>query len=479
MTDTAVSATDKPAIRFGWFAYAAALVLIAPVLIVDVVPTQDGPVHLAQSAMIAWFGWGGALPEPIATFYQWNPQIEPNYSVYAILAGLIRIFGDPLVAHTAYLGVYGALFAAAAAMAVKCETDRRLLPYLLLLPIAFGLFIHFGFYNYALGFPAFLAFAALWRRIGARRNLATFLVLAAALFLLGLTHLSTVVAACLLLAAGGLSRAVAALAGGDRRAVAWQLAKDGAWSAAIAAPALALIAAFLIAYPSATTDAANLRYSIRSVVRRLVTFEYFFAFTWWEVLALAPVIAAMIVLVLAALKRWRSGDLVWPIFVVLICIVSALDLKTAQGVPLAERLAAFTWIGVALAIASRRAGRERYACALRRCGVLAGGAKRRARRRLYGMGGYDACRARRRPAARARDFYGGRPRRPRQRGLFVARTAGRTHPTSRRRDGARRRSRLDTAVDAVLRLLPAALRAARGFSVRRARVGRSSRKPSR
>ena len=31
---------------------------------------------------------------------------------------------------------------------------------LLLLPIAFGIFIHWGFYNFALGVPLFLLFAA-------------------------------------------------------------------------------------------------------------------------------------------------------------------------------------------------------------------------------------------------------------------------------------------------------------------------------
>ncbi|HWS09952.1 MAG TPA: hypothetical protein VN362_19090, partial [Xanthobacteraceae bacterium] len=40
---------------------ALVLLLDGPVWLVNLVPTQDGPVHLAQSDLIARFGWGGAL----------------------------------------------------------------------------------------------------------------------------------------------------------------------------------------------------------------------------------------------------------------------------------------------------------------------------------------------------------------------------------------------------------------------------------
>ncbi|QCI68141.1 hypothetical protein [Phreatobacter stygius] len=337
-------------------ALAVALVLVAPIWLVDIVPTQDGPIHLTQADMIARFGWGGVLSEPARTFYEWNARVEPNYSVYAILAALIRLTGDPLLGQSVYLTLYGLFSVVAAYWATRAETDRPLLPFLLLQPIAFGLFIHFGFFNYALGLPAFLAFAALWRGIGERRNLWTFLALALALFALGLTHLATLVAACLLMAAGGLARALASAGAETMRLTVRRLIGDGVWSVAAAVPALALIVAFLIAYPAATTDAANLRYSIFQVVRRLVGLTYLFSYTWWEVVALAPLIAAMAYAAVVALKRWRSGDLVWPIFILLVLLVSALDLRTAQGVPLAERLAPYSWIGAALAIAARQPG---------------------------------------------------------------------------------------------------------------------------
>jgi hypothetical protein len=49
-------------------ALAMTAILVAPLWLVAVVPVQDGYIHLAQSTMIARFGWGGALSGPAATF---------------------------------------------------------------------------------------------------------------------------------------------------------------------------------------------------------------------------------------------------------------------------------------------------------------------------------------------------------------------------------------------------------------------------
>src|SRR5436305_14898286 len=129
---------------------ALAVLLDGPIWLVQLVPTQDGPVHLAQADLIARFGWGGALAEPAASFYQWNPRIEPNSAIYLVLAGLIRLGGDALIANTLFLSLYGLLWIAAAFAISRGETQRPLLPMLLLLPLAFGVFIHWVFYNYAL-----------------------------------------------------------------------------------------------------------------------------------------------------------------------------------------------------------------------------------------------------------------------------------------------------------------------------------------
>jgi hypothetical protein len=335
----------------------AALVLLldGPVWLVKLVPTQDGPVHLAQADLIARFGWGGALQEPAASFYQWNPRIEPNSAIYLLLAGLIRLTGDALIANTLFLSLYGLLWIAAAFAVCRSGTERPMLPFLLLLPLAFSVFIHWGFYNYALGVPLFLLFAGFWRKARERRNAVTFMVTAALLLALCLTHITAVVAACLLLAADGLAGAIRTLDRSGIRAAARQLIVDGAWAAGAALPVLLITFSFLTAYQHIPGEAAGSEGGLMQVVRRIVAATYLFSFTWWEVVVLAPLLAALAIAGGAALRRISSGDLTWPVFLGLVILLSLLNLKTGSA-SLSERLAPFTWIAVVMAIASRQPG---------------------------------------------------------------------------------------------------------------------------
>jgi hypothetical protein len=66
-------------------------------------------------------------------------------------------------------------------------------------------------------------------------------------------------------------------------------------------------------------------------------------------------LAALAVAGVAALRRIRSGDLMWPIFFGLVVLLSLLNLKTGTAL-LSERLAPFTWIAVVMAIAGRQPG---------------------------------------------------------------------------------------------------------------------------
>ncbi len=335
---------------------AALIVLLdGPVWLVKLVPTQDGPVHLAQADLIARFGWGGALAEPAASFYQWNPRIEPNSAIYLVLAGLIRLTGDALIANTLFLSLYGLLWIAAAFAACRSETERPLLPLLLLLPLAFGVFIHWGFYNYALGVPLFLLFASFWRKARQRHDAAAFLTTTLFLSALCLTHLTAVVAACLLLAADGLARALRTLDRSGIRVAVRQLIIDGVWAVGAALPVLLITVSFLMAYQNIAGEAAGNEGGLPQILRRIVAATYLFSFTWWEVVALAPLLAALVIAAVAALRRIRSGDLMWPVFLGLVVVLSLLNLKTGAA-SLSERLAPFTWIAVVMAIASRQPG---------------------------------------------------------------------------------------------------------------------------
>lgn len=348
--------TNRAAIATATLLCAVLVLLLAgPVWLVQLVPTQDGPVHLAQADLIARFGWGGALAEPAATFYQWNPRVEPNAAIYLLLAGLIRITADPLLAHTLFLSLYGVLWIAASFAVCRAETQRPMLPMLLLLPLAFGAFIHWGFYNFALGVPLFLLFAAFWRGAGERRTLSTFLATSIFLAALCLTHLTAVVAACLLLAADGIARAMRTFDRAGARAAAKRLLADGFWTAGAALPVLLITASFLIAYQNIPGESAGHDGGVIQIFRRIAAATYLFSFTRWEILALAPLLAALLVAGGAALRRLGSGDLTWPIFFVLVLLLSLLDLKTGAA-SLSERLAPFSWIAAVMTVASRQVG---------------------------------------------------------------------------------------------------------------------------
>jgi hypothetical protein len=79
--------------------------------------------------------------------------------------------------------------------------------------------------------------------------------------------------------------------------------------------------------------------------------SYLFSFTWWEVVAMAPLLGAVAFAGVATLRRFRSLDLRWPIFLILVLALSALNLGTGAA-SLSERLAPFTWIAGVLMIAS-------------------------------------------------------------------------------------------------------------------------------
>ncbi|HWS07065.1 MAG TPA: hypothetical protein VN362_04485 [Xanthobacteraceae bacterium] len=354
----------------------AALVLLldGPVWLVNLVPTQDGPVHLAQSDLIARFGWGGALAEPAASFYQWNPRIEPNFAIYAVIAGLIRLTGDALLANSLFLTLYGLVWVVAAFAIAHTESKRPTLAVLLLLPLAFGRFIHLGFYNYALGVPLFLLFAVFRRRLAGRHDVGALIATAVFLLALCMTHVTAAVVACLLLAAEGLTRAIGALQRSGPRVAARTFVIDGAWALAAALPTLLLVGSFLIAYRDIPGELPGRL----QLIPRLVGASYLFSFTWWEVVALAPLLGAVVIAGIATLRRFRSLDLLWPVFLILILALSALNLGTGMA-SLSERLAPFTWIALVLMIARAPLN----AALVRALGVAA----------LIGLAGQTAIRA--------------------------------------------------------------------------------------
>ena len=126
-----------------------------------------------------------------------DPRIEPNFAIYALIAGLIRLTGYALLANSIFLMLYGLIWVVAAFAIAHTESKKRTLAVLLLLPLAFGRFIHLGFYNYALGVPLFLLFAVFRRRLAGRHDVGALVATAVFSFALCMTHVTAaVVPAC-------------------------------------------------------------------------------------------------------------------------------------------------------------------------------------------------------------------------------------------------------------------------------------------
>jgi len=89
------------------------------------------------------------------------------------------------------------------------------------------------------------------------------------------------------------------------------------------------------------------------ILRRIVAATHLFTFSRWEVLALAPLLAAMLIAGVTALRQLRSAGLLWPAFFVLVVLLSLLNLKTGSAL-LSERLAPYSFIAVVLTVARRQ-----------------------------------------------------------------------------------------------------------------------------
>ena len=432
-------------------------------------------MHLAQANLIARFGWGGALQEPAASFYQWNPWIEPNASIYLLLAGLIRLTGDALIANSLFLSLYGLLWIGAAYAVSRSETERPILPMLLLLPIAFGVFIHWGFYNFALGVPLFLLFAAFWRSVRERGDATAFVTTALFFGALYLTHITAVAAACLLLAADGVARSIRELERSGLRAAGRRLTIDGAWAAAAALPVLLLIASFMMAYQNIPGEPLSNDGGITQIFRRIFAATYLFSFTWWELVALAPLLGALAVAAIAALRRITSGDLMWPVFFVLVLLVSLLNLKIGPA-PLSERLAPFSGIAIVMTIASRQPGAALVRTLLRGSACRPDRPERGPFAGLQELGPDAGKRTRCRARQPRKDVCQPRPdRAARQQAVRLARSPDAACRANRGAGRPRRRTVVAAAVDPLFRLLPAAICRSAGFHALDHGLGRRSR----
>lgn len=349
---------------YRWFISAtlalAFIALVAPGLGVRVVPTQDGPIHLAQADIIARSGWYGPLEGTVGDVYVWNRRLDPNLLVYVVLAMLIRWTGDPFVGHQVFVGLYACLFFSVALLAARSEALRSttadqpdgpwLVPFLALLVLPFSLFFHWGFFNYMLGVPTFLLFAVWWRLPGAK-SFWRLLVAAALGLVAALAHITAFLAVALLLAAHALNSAAWAIRSTGVRP-SRTIAIEGAMALFAALPGLVIVLMFVL---GSETGGTRFAFAPWPALRMLVFGNFLPSFDQLDVVVLLPGALAVCLAAIHVLRnrepgRQRPKDWTWAIFLASVLAVTSMNPVSGQGVALGDRLAIYGFVAAVFAI---------------------------------------------------------------------------------------------------------------------------------
>lgn len=339
----------------------AFLALAAPGFGVRIVPTQDGPIHLAMADIIARYGWYGPLGGTVGETYVWNERLDPNLLVYLVLALLIRLAGDPFIGHQLFVGLYAIFFFLAALLVARSEgrrssTDLRpdgpwLVPFLALLLLPFSLFFHWGFFNYMLGVPAFMLFAVWWRRQDAA-SIRRPLVGAVLGLLAALTHITAFLAVLLLLGAQVLNTAVSVRRTAGLARQLKVVATESAMALCAALPGLVIVLKFVLGNETGGTSFALAPWRGWLL---LMSGRFLPSFDKLDVAVLLPGALAALLVVIHAIKNrerllQRQTDWTWVLFFVGVLAVAAMNPVSGQGVALGDRLAIYGFVAAVLAV---------------------------------------------------------------------------------------------------------------------------------
>lgn len=123
--------------------------------------TQDGASHLYNASLIRSFH-DPAWPR-VTEFYRLNRRLVPNWSTYAALVGLYRVFSAP-TAEKILVTAYFILFPLAFVYVLKTLTRKLWVFAIWGLIFANNLFIAMGFYNFCYSLIFFLLSFGYWMR---------------------------------------------------------------------------------------------------------------------------------------------------------------------------------------------------------------------------------------------------------------------------------------------------------------------------
>jgi len=217
------------------------LLHLVPIWSVAHVPSQDGPSHLANAAVLRHYR-NPALPV-LRQYYELNPSLAPNWLGHLLLAALLLVATPPVAEKLLLSGAVLLLPLAARRALAAVAPEARFLA-VLAFPLTYTYFLHMGFHNFVLSQGLLLLVLGYTIRHAGGLGPREAVTLGALTLLLYLAHPVSLVAAWLGLGVLTLAFAPGDLAGTERPA--WRAAGPRVALVLTAlAPSLLLTAAFL------------------------------------------------------------------------------------------------------------------------------------------------------------------------------------------------------------------------------------------
>src|SRR5581483_306039 len=171
-----------------WFArwqafVACAFLNLAPLLYFRFIPSNDGPTHVYNAAMLRlfWFAPGGAA----GNVFVWNASLPPNLLTHTALALFMSVL-SPVTAERVLVVLYALLLPIAFRYFLRSVSSRTYGIEYLSLVWVYNSHLHWGFYNFLFSVILFLFASGYWLRnrhkVGAK-SIATLALLATLLYL--------------------------------------------------------------------------------------------------------------------------------------------------------------------------------------------------------------------------------------------------------------------------------------------------------
>jgi hypothetical protein len=135
--------------------------LLIPLWTTKFVPTQDGPLHVANAVTLV--NYGAPEWETAREFYQLNDPRFPTW-LFPLVLGWLAQFTSPMIAEKLLLSIYIIGIPLAFSFAIRPLTGYSNLGGLLVLPVVYNYTMNMGFYAFLLGIVMFLILIGVWLR---------------------------------------------------------------------------------------------------------------------------------------------------------------------------------------------------------------------------------------------------------------------------------------------------------------------------